>query len=78
MRVWKVHMRCAKGYRESTRSIRKCVYRKQLELDALYLRWHRDQHYPVAARIRVLLPRFKNLSDREVLARSFRLSVTCR
>ena len=32
---WKVHMRCAKGYRESTKSIRRCVYRKQLELDTL-------------------------------------------
>src|SRR6185437_4527439 len=32
---WKVHMRCAKGYRESTRSIRRCVYRKQLDLDTL-------------------------------------------
>lgn len=40
----------------------------------LYLRWHRDQHFPVAARIRALLPRFENLSDREVLARSFKLS----
>jgi hypothetical protein len=28
-------MRCAKGYRESTRSIRRCVYRKQLDLDTL-------------------------------------------
>jgi hypothetical protein len=32
---WKVHMRCANGYREETRSIRKCVYRKQLDLDTL-------------------------------------------
>src|ERR1700752_2573804 len=40
----------------------------------LYLRWHRDQHYPVAARIRAVLPRFRQLSDREVLAHSFRLS----
>jgi catechol 2,3-dioxygenase-like lactoylglutathione lyase family enzyme len=40
----------------------------------LYLRWHRDQHYPVAARIRAVLPRFRNLSDREVLAHSFKLS----
>jgi hypothetical protein len=31
----KVHMRCAKGYRESAKSIRRCVYRKQLELDPL-------------------------------------------
>jgi hypothetical protein len=40
----------------------------------LYLRWHRDQHYPVAARIRAVLPRFRHLSDREILAHSFRLS----
>ena len=40
----------------------------------LYLRWHRDQHYPVAAQIRAVLPRFNHLSDREVLAHSFRLS----
>ena len=40
----------------------------------LYLRWHRDEHYPVAAQIRAMLPRFRHLSDREVLARSFRLS----
>jgi hypothetical protein len=25
---WKVHMRCADGYREGTRSMRRCVYRK--------------------------------------------------
>ena len=30
----------------------------------LYLRWHRDRHYPVAARIRAVLPRFRHLSDR--------------
>ncbi len=45
--------------------------RKQAKL---YLRWHRDQHYPVAAQIRAVLPRFRNLSDREVLAHSFKLS----
>ena len=26
---WKVHMRCANGYRQETRSMRRCVYRKQ-------------------------------------------------
>jgi hypothetical protein len=31
----KVHMRCAYGYREGTRSVRRCVYRKQLDLDTL-------------------------------------------
>ena len=40
----------------------------------LYLRWHRDQHYPVAARIRTVLPRFHDLTDHEVLTHSFRLS----
>jgi hypothetical protein len=28
---WKVHMRCNGGYRQETRSMRKSVYRKQLE-----------------------------------------------
>jgi hypothetical protein len=32
---WKVHMRCANGYRLETRSMRRCVYRKQLELETL-------------------------------------------
>jgi catechol 2,3-dioxygenase-like lactoylglutathione lyase family enzyme len=40
----------------------------------LYLRWHRDRYYPVAARIRAVLPSYRHLSDREVLAHSFRLS----
>jgi hypothetical protein len=31
---WKVHMRC-NGYWEATRSMRKCVYRKQLDLETL-------------------------------------------
>jgi hypothetical protein len=25
---WNVHMRCADGYREGTKSMRRCVYRK--------------------------------------------------
>jgi hypothetical protein len=28
---WKVHMRCANGYRQATRSMRRCVYRSQLK-----------------------------------------------
>jgi hypothetical protein len=35
---WKVHMRCADGYREGTRSMRRCVYRKQLDLETLVVR----------------------------------------
>jgi len=40
----------------------------------LYLRWHRDGYYPVAAQIRAVLPRFHHLSDQAVLAHSFKLS----
>ena len=40
----------------------------------LVLRWHRERYYPVAAQIRAALPRFSALSDRDILARSFKLS----
>jgi catechol 2,3-dioxygenase-like lactoylglutathione lyase family enzyme len=40
----------------------------------LYLRWHRDGYYPVAAQIRALLPRFRHLTDQNVLAHNFKLS----
>jgi catechol 2,3-dioxygenase-like lactoylglutathione lyase family enzyme len=39
----------------------------------LILRWHRERHYPVAAQIRGLMPRFTNMSDAEILAASFKL-----
>lgn len=39
----------------------------------LYLRWHRDRYYPVAAQIRALLPRFRDLGDQDVLTHSFKL-----
>lgn len=45
--------------------------RKQAKL---YVRWHRERYYPVAARIRAVLPRYGQLSDREVLDRPFRLA----
>ena len=34
---WKVHMRCANGYRQETRSMRRCVYRRQLDRPEVYL-----------------------------------------
>ncbi len=40
----------------------------------LYLRWHRDRYYPVAAQIRAVLPRFQHLTDEDLLAHSFKLS----
>lgn len=40
----------------------------------LYLRWHREGYYPVAARIRSLLPDFRQLNDPQVLAHEFKLS----
>src|SRR6202789_4399230 len=40
----------------------------------LVLRWHRERHYPVAAQIRALIPRFGNVPDSQILAASFKLS----
>jgi len=40
----------------------------------LVLRWHRDRYFPVAAQIRTVLPRYRHLSDAEVLASGFKLS----
>ena len=40
----------------------------------LYLRWHRDRYFPVAAQIRAVLPNFRYLADQAVLARNFKLS----
>ena len=45
--------------------------RKQAKL---YVRWHRSRYYPVAAQIRAVLPRFRYLTDQQVLDRRFRLS----
>lgn len=39
-----------------------------------YLRWHRDGYYPVAAQIRSALPRYRHLTDRQVMASSFKLN----
>jgi catechol 2,3-dioxygenase-like lactoylglutathione lyase family enzyme len=40
----------------------------------LILRWHREGYYPVAAQVRGLMPRFRNVPDAEILAASFKLS----
>jgi catechol 2,3-dioxygenase-like lactoylglutathione lyase family enzyme len=40
----------------------------------LVLRRHRDGYYPVAAQIRRALPRYQHMTDKEVLAHSFKLS----
>lgn len=40
----------------------------------LYLRWHRERYYPVAAQIRLTLPRFCDLDDGDVLDADFKLS----
>jgi predicted lactoylglutathione lyase len=39
-----------------------------------YLRWHRERYYPVAATIREHLPRFRLLSDQEILTADFCLA----
>jgi catechol 2,3-dioxygenase-like lactoylglutathione lyase family enzyme len=45
--------------------------RKQAKL---ILRWHRGRYHPVAAQIRAILPRYRHLSDAEVLKHSFKLA----
>ena len=45
--------------------------RKQAKL---VLRWHRDRYWPVAEQIRTALPRFRHLSDAEILSESFKLA----
>ncbi|EJM98877.1 VOC family protein [Phyllobacterium sp. YR531] len=44
--------------------------RKQAKL---YLRWHREHSHPVAEQIRLFLPRFRDLTDREILDAEFKL-----
>jgi uncharacterized glyoxalase superfamily protein PhnB len=39
-----------------------------------YLRWHREGYYPVAAQIRAVLPRFRDIGDVQILESSFRLA----
>jgi catechol 2,3-dioxygenase-like lactoylglutathione lyase family enzyme len=39
-----------------------------------YLRWHRERYYPVAAGIRATLPRFRGLSDGQILDADFKLA----
>jgi uncharacterized glyoxalase superfamily protein PhnB len=57
-----------------------CIAPSMLNIDhlrkqaKLYVRWHREQYYPVAARLRAMLPRYSGLTDREILAQPFRLS----
>jgi uncharacterized glyoxalase superfamily protein PhnB len=39
-----------------------------------YLRWHHQRYYPVAAEIRAGLPRFRQLSDAQILEANFKLA----
>jgi hypothetical protein len=45
--------------------------RKQAKL---YVRWHRAGYYPVAAQIRAVLARYRDMTDQQVLAEPFKLS----
>ena len=40
----------------------------------LIMRWHRERHYPVAAQIRAIMPRFSGMPDSEILAATLKLS----
>jgi hypothetical protein len=43
---WNVHMRCANGYCQEPRSMRRCVYRGQLDLETLVAT--RGPNFPVS------------------------------
>jgi hypothetical protein len=36
-----------------------------------YVRWHRAGYFPVAAHIRTVLPKYRHLTDEQVLAEPF-------
>lgn len=40
----------------------------------LYLKWHRERYHPVAHTIAAILPRFRHLTDREILDGGFKLA----
>jgi catechol 2,3-dioxygenase-like lactoylglutathione lyase family enzyme len=40
----------------------------------LYLRWHREGYFPVAAQIRSHLARFRDMPDKDILAAAFKLA----
>lgn len=72
-----MHRRFAEGQCPATRFHRGGLYARSREPQKqakLILRWHRERHYPVAAQIRGLMPRFLNMPDSEILAASFKLS----
>lgn len=39
-----------------------------------YLKWHREGYWPVAVQIRSMLPRFRELTDSEILQAGFKLN----
>lgn len=39
-----------------------------------YVRWHRAGYFPVAAHIRAVLPKYRHLTDEQVLAEPFKLT----
>jgi hypothetical protein len=56
---WKVHMRCANGYRQETKSMRPCVYRKQLDLETLVCT--RGPNFPISRlESRLMCPACRN------------------
>jgi catechol 2,3-dioxygenase-like lactoylglutathione lyase family enzyme len=40
----------------------------------LYLKWHRERYYPVADAIGSILPRFRHLTDSQILDHGFKLA----
>jgi catechol 2,3-dioxygenase-like lactoylglutathione lyase family enzyme len=65
---------CPPAGRHLNRRVRPVSNFENLKKQAkLVLRWHRDGYYPVAAQIRAFLPRYRHLTDPEVIAAPFKL-----
>src|SRR5271157_5673469 len=70
---WRVHMRCSDGYREGAKSIRRCVYRKQLDLEMLVCT--RGPNFPLSRlETRLMCPAWHG-SPRPNVPRSHRRAV---
>lgn len=62
------------AYATSTRNAPMPTLEHHKKQAKLYLKWHRERYYPVAAVIGWILPRFRDLSDSQILDQEFKLA----
>ncbi len=62
------------AYATSTRNAPVPTLEHHKKQAKLYLKWHRERYYPVAAVIGWILPRFRHLTDSQILDHGFKLA----